>query len=133
MGSNRRWVALAFTSFGVLLWVLLSKFLSAMLDIFAVADWDLQLIGERFTLTTMIGLVVALSATLLAWRNQKLTDLSNEVVVELKKVTWPNAQETRSATVVVIITVFIMAFFLGIFDIFWSSLMDFIYPSMQMG
>jgi len=133
MGSNRRWVALAFTSFGVLLWVLLSKFLSAMLDVFAVADWDLQLIGERFTLTTMIGLVVALSATLLAWRNQKLTDLSNEVVVELKKVTWPNAQETRSATVVVIITVFIMAFFLGIFDIFWSSLMDFIYPSMQMG
>jgi len=133
MGSNRRWVALAFTSFGVLLWVLLSKFLSAMLDIFAVADWDLQLIGERFTLTTMIGLVVALSATLLAWRNQKLTDLSNEVVVELKKVTWPNAQETRSATVVVIITVFIMAFFLGIFDLFWSNLMDFIYPSMQMG
>ena len=133
MGSNRRWVALAFTSFGVLLWVLLSKFLSAMLDIFAVADWDLQLIGERFTLTTMIGLVVALSATLLAWRNQKLTDLSNEVVVELKKVTWPNAQETRSATVVVIITVFIMAFFLGIFDLFWSNLMDFIYPSVQMG
>lgn len=132
MGSNRRWVALAFTSFGVLLWVLLSKFLSAMLDIFGVADWDWQLIGERFTLTTLLGLVVALSATLLAWRNQKLTNLSNEVVVELKKVTWPNAQETRSATVVVIITVFIMAVFLGIFDLFWSSLMDFIYPSVQM-
>jgi preprotein translocase subunit SecE len=60
-----------------------------------------------------------------------LSTLSNEVVVELKKVTWPNAQETRSATVVVIITVFIMAFFLGIFDLFWSSVMDFLYPNVQ--
>ena len=46
----------------------------------------------------------------------------------LTKVTWPTAQETRGATVVVIVTVFIMALFLGLFDLFWSSIMDLLYP-----
>ncbi|RME30127.1 MAG: preprotein translocase subunit SecE [Deltaproteobacteria bacterium] len=69
----------------------------------------------------------------MAFRSERLVSLATEVVVELKKVTWPNAKETRSATVVVIITVFIMAFFLGLFDLFWSNLMDFIYPSSVIG
>ncbi|NMB74126.1 MAG: preprotein translocase subunit SecE [Myxococcales bacterium] len=67
------------------------------------------------------------------YRHPTISNLSNEVVVELKKVTWPTAQETRSATLVVIITVFIMAFFLGIFDLFWSKLLNALYPRLPAG
>jgi len=133
MGSNRRWVALAFLSFGMLFWVLTTKTVATLMDWFGVGEFDFQLIGEKFTLTTMIGFLVAGATTLYCYRHPKLSMLSNEVVVELKKVTWPNAQETRGATVVVIITVFIMAVFLGVFDLFWSNLMDFLYPSVQSG
>jgi preprotein translocase SecE subunit len=133
MGSNRRWVALAFLSFGLLFWVLTTKFVATLMDWFGVAEFDFQLIGERFTLTTLLGFLVAGATTFYCYRHPKLSVLSNEVVVELKKVTWPNAQETRGATVVVIITVFIMAVFLGVFDLFWSNLMDFLYPSVQSG
>ena len=45
-----------------------------------------------------------------------------EVKVELKKVTWPSRKQTVGSTVVVIILVTIISFFLGAVDIGLSSL-----------
>ncbi len=131
MGSNRRWVSLAFWVAGLLLWVLATKFFATIMAWFGLEGFDVQLLGEQFTLTTMIGLVIALGTVVYSLRHARLVELAGEVIAELKKVTWPNAQETRGATVVVIITVFIMAVFLGLFDLFWSNLMDFLYPNVQ--
>jgi len=39
-----------------------------------------------------------------------------EVKTELKKVTWPSRKDTLSGTLVVLVTVFIIAIFLGIVD-----------------
>jgi preprotein translocase subunit SecE len=39
-----------------------------------------------------------------------------EVKTELKKVTWPSRKDTLSGTAVVLVTVFIIAIFLGIVD-----------------
>ncbi len=133
MNPNRRWIALGFFCFGILLWVLVSRFTSTLMGWVGVEGYDIALLGKQFTLTTLFGLLVALFATMYAYRHPTVATLSNEVMVELKKVTWPNSKETRSATLVVIITVFIMAFFLGMFDFFWSSVMDYLYPSIQSG
>ena len=45
-----------------------------------------------------------------------------EVRTELKKVTWPAKKDTLSATVVVLVAVFIVALFLGIVDSGLSNL-----------
>jgi preprotein translocase subunit SecE len=45
-----------------------------------------------------------------------------EVKVELTKVTWPSKKQTIGSTAVVIVFVFVIAFFLGIVDIGLSSL-----------
>ena len=45
-----------------------------------------------------------------------------EVKVELKKVTWPSRKQTMGSTVVVIILVMIISFFLGLVDMGLSSL-----------
>ncbi len=131
MGSNRRWVAMFFLGFGFLFWILVTKFIATVMEWIGIEEFDYQLIGERFTLTTLVGLAIAAVVILVGYRHPRLSVLSNEVVVEMKKVTWPNSQETRGATVVVIITVFIMAVILGVFDLFWSNLMDALYPSVQ--
>jgi preprotein translocase subunit SecE len=128
MNPNRRWIALFFFLFGLLTWILTDKFVSTVMYWVGIERFNLHLLGERFTLTTLLGLITALTLTLWMYRHPTISNLSNEVVVELKKVTWPTAQETRSATLVVIITVFIMAFFLGIFDLFWSKLLNAMYP-----
>ena len=53
---------------------------------------------------------------------KKTRTFLTDVRVELKKVTWPNRQDTLSSTVVVIIVVFIISFYLGFIDILLSSM-----------
>ncbi len=45
-----------------------------------------------------------------------------EVKTELKKVTWPSRKDTLSGTAVVLVTVFVIAVFLGIVDSGLSNL-----------
>ncbi len=47
-----------------------------------------------------------------------------EVKVELKKVTWPTRKQTTGTTIVVIIFVFVVAVFLGLFDYSLSKLVQ---------
>jgi preprotein translocase subunit SecE len=57
-------------------------------------------------------------------RNWLLTakQFFREVKVELKKVTWPSRKETIASTSVVLITVILVAFYLGIVDLGLSRL-----------
>ncbi len=129
MSQNRRWIALFYFVSALLVWVLTDKFLTQIMAWTSLTDFNYELLSERFTLTTLLGLILALLIGIRMYRSPKYSGLLNEVVVELRKVTWPNAHETRSATIVVLVTVFIMAFLLGLFDFFWSSVMDWLYPS----
>ena len=52
----------------------------------------------------------------------KTAQFLREVKVELKKVTWPSRKQTLGSTVVVIILVMIISFFLGVVDMGLSSL-----------
>lgn len=47
----------------------------------------------------------------------KIKKFLSEVIIELKKVTWPSRKEVYSTTIVVLITVFIFAIFLYLVDI----------------
>ena len=52
----------------------------------------------------------------------KTAQFLREVKVELKKVTWPSRKQTIGSTVVVIILVMIISFFLGVVDFGLSNL-----------
>ena len=47
---------------------------------------------------------------------EKIKKFTSDVVVELKKVSWPTRQELRGSTLVVIVTVILMAVFIGLVD-----------------
>jgi preprotein translocase subunit SecE len=53
---------------------------------------------------------------------EKAKQFFREVRVELKKVTWPSRKETIASTSVVLVTVFLVAFYLGIVDLGLSHL-----------
>ena len=55
---------------------------------------------------------------------QKAIEFFREVKVELKKVTWPTRKQTTGTTIVVIIFVFVVAAFLGLFDYGLSKLVQ---------
>ncbi len=56
-------------------------------------------------------------------RIQVVKQFLKEARVELKKVTWPSKRDAIAGTVIVLIAVFICAFFLGIVDFWLSKLM----------
>jgi preprotein translocase SecE subunit len=129
--STQRYVIFAFLAFGVLLWATIAKLGSAIA--YTTGLPDPALLGEGFTLTTVIGFALALGAGLYAFKNQKAYTFANEVVAELLKCTWPSKKETRTATVVVIVTALIIAVILGLFDAVWAQLTGLIYRSPTQG
>jgi preprotein translocase subunit SecE len=118
-------VAVFFLAAALFLGVFLEKVLGI---VFSYARWnDPALLGETWTLTTLIGFGVALVGAVIAWRNERLHTVAMEVALELKKVTWPTMRETRAATVAVVIATFAAAVLLGAFDYVWANLSRFIY------
>ncbi|MBI5167201.1 MAG: preprotein translocase subunit SecE [candidate division NC10 bacterium] len=57
---------------------------------------------------------------------EKLDRFLKEVRSELKKVTWPQKKEIIGSTVVVIISVFIVAFFLGLVDVTLQRMLSYL-------
>ena len=131
MQSTQRYVIFAFLAFGVLLWATIAKLSSAIA--YTAGLPDPALLGDSFTLTNVLGFALALAAGLYAFKNQKAHTFANEVVAELLKCTWPSKKETRTATVVVIVTALIIAAILGLFDAVWAQLTGLIYRSPTAG
>lgn len=90
--------------------------------------WDnLHIAGLRqLELTKTISFVVAVAAAVVALKHPVVYSLANEVVDELSKVNWPTREETGHATIVVIVTVFVCAAYLGAFDAVWLAITDWV-------
>jgi preprotein translocase subunit SecE len=102
--------------------------------LFYLLQWSIDWVWGFFTVATpsdfkitLLAAIIAAVAGIVAYKNDRLYHLANEVASELKKVTWPTAKEVRGATVVVIVMSLISALVLFGFDLMWSSLTDLIY------
>lgn len=110
MGANR-WVHLMFALGGLLLALLMIQ----------VVDFTWSYFGRPVALyTNTTGIVVGFAVAFFLWRRKKTFTKGSEIIMELKKVTWPTRKETQAATIVVIVTVIIFSAFLGLFDLIWS-------------
>ena len=56
----------------------------------------------------------------------KVAKFIGEVKAELKKVSWSTRKELTSSTVAVIVSVAILALFIGLCDLLWSNMINFI-------
>ena len=109
---ERKWTYVMFAVGGLVLAYLLIK----------IGDWAWGYYGSRPNelLVDGIAFAVAILATLIALKNERVFTLASECATELKKVTWPTRKETGAQTVVVIVTVIVSSLFLGIFDSMWN-------------
>ena len=71
-------------------------------------------------LINLFAILVAGTAALVAYRNERVFASIVDVTRELEKVTWPTRKETTAATVVVLVTVLLSALILSGFDAIWS-------------
>ncbi len=86
-----------------------------------------KLVGRPHDLySRILGIIMGVGLVGSYWLRSTTFDKVGTVVNELSRVTWPTKQETSSATYVVIVTVFISAIIMGVFDWWWSWFTDFL-------
>ncbi len=119
-----RYINLSFVTAGFILWVILWKATGLALDTAGVANT--YLLGQELQLSHVIAIVLAMGATVFAWRHPDIKQWSNEVAIELSKVTWPGWEETKHHTLVVIIFALVISAIIASFDFFWKWVTDLI-------
>lgn len=127
MQGNQRYVIFSFLAGGALLWATFAKIFGALA--YAADAPDPALLGSQFTLSTLLGFIVGAGAAIFALKHRPAYTFAEEVVAELRKVTWPDRKDTQTATVVVIVTTLIIAAILGVFDLVWAKLTGLIYSA----
>lgn len=113
-----RWVQMAFLAFGAILMWLLDKIATLVWQMFAEPNPTLVSLGAT-------AAAVVTSVTL--YRNERVNQVTTDVLAELTKVTWPSRRETQAATIVVIIASIVAAIIVGALDATWSAITDLIY------
>ena len=119
--SQERIVNFTFVVAGLLLWFLSGHLFAFLFDVIG-PQWDLEILGAEFRLSSLLGAGVGVVGGIALWRDARLFTLAHEVVSELRKVTWPSAGETRVTTVVVVVTTLLAAGCLSVFDFVFSFL-----------
>ncbi len=120
----KRVVAIFYVLAALALGVFLEKILGLVLGYVGVND---ATVFSDWTISTLAGFALAAVTAVVVWRIPKTQQVSLEVALELRRVTWPSARETRAATVAVIVASGVAAVVLGVFDLVWSWLSSKIY------
>jgi preprotein translocase subunit SecE len=98
--------------------------LAALLAAFVLSrtvDWAWSYFAKPNDLVINgLALLVAGTAGLVAYRNERVYASVVDVTRELEKVTWPTRKETTAATIVVVVMVLVSAAILSSFDALWS-------------
>ena len=98
-----------------------SSFLSS-LDDSVTFFWVLVIPGDVIRLGTPFGIVVAGGWIIYRLVNYpRFADFLISVEAEMDKVVWSSKAELYRATVVVLVTMGLLAAFLLVFDVFWQS------------
>lgn len=117
---HQRFVFLAFfLGVGFLAGVLNSALSSAFLE-FSIED--ARLAGGVVTTSGLLAGVGGLVTFVGLLRNARAVRFTDEVIGELRKVTWPTRDEAIDASTTVIATAIFVAVLIGVYDAVWKTL-----------
>jgi len=124
--TNEKILSASLYFLGLVLWYILWRLFSTIII-------QLNLPFHKFAglpLTNWMGILalgVSLAMVQFALHNQKVTTYGTEVIVEMKKVTFPNRRDLQGATLVVILMVLVVTLVIWIFDKIFDSLIKLIF------
>ncbi len=119
--QNQKYIILTFVGAAILLGMSVQGLTIPLLARLEVADP--QIFG-LLNATTFAGIVVAALSFALLNRQQTAVAFTNEVIDELRKVAWPDKQETLRSTLVVVVFTVVVAGALGGYDFIWAQLTE---------
>ncbi len=124
MDEVKRYVNIAYIIAAIVMSWFYMKLTAWIMGVLSIGDT--HLIGEHVTLSTIGGGILGIITALILWRNARTYEGALNVAREMKKVTWPNGDETKHAMKVVIVMSLIVAMILFTFDFVAKELTDLI-------
>ena len=84
-----------------------------------------RLPGLKFGLEA-VPAIAALLVFVVLLRHSKVNAVMDEVIVELKKVTWPSKDDVMKSTWVVLVCIVIISLVLAGFDVLWGKVIGYL-------
>lgn len=114
----RRWVDIGFVAAGLIAFIVLQQVATVAWDFFKLPFFENWVMSLPDLVAVLGGTGVFLGLRF----HQKSNVFSQEVIVELSKVTYPAKKETALSAVVVAVMVGIASVILILFDVAWGTL-----------
>lgn len=118
-----RFVNLVYFGIAVLAFVIFDKALGALWDSVDSLR-QVSIVGDAITVTTLIALALTIGLVTYLYKRVDVRSYWAEVIIELKKVTWPDWPATKRATIITVVFTVILSMFLWVSDQLWSFLMN---------
>jgi preprotein translocase subunit SecE len=115
--SNQRYITFAFLGLALVLGVTAK---SALAEVFAIAGWP-DLLFLNIQLSIYLSIAIGFGGFFVLLRNKAAVTFTDEIVVELRKIHWPDKEETLNSTSVVLAACLVLACALAAFDFFWAK------------
>jgi preprotein translocase SecE subunit len=116
--ENQRYITLTFLAAAAIIGITVR---SAVVEGIAIAGWADPLFLNLIQLSVLVAIGAAIAAFFVMLRNKQAVSFVDEVVVEMRKVFWPDRDETLNSTTIVIVTCFIITASLASFDFIWAK------------
>jgi preprotein translocase subunit SecE len=115
--ENRKIIVSIYISAGILAW-----FLSrASILYLTSAYYMFGRIPGIHVGSEVVPAILGLATFFILFRHPKVNEVLEEVVSELKKVTWPGREDVVRSTYVVMVCIVLASIFLAAFDLLWGK------------
>ncbi|MEL6344546.1 MAG: preprotein translocase subunit SecE [Myxococcota bacterium] len=115
---NQKYIVMSFLSAGVLVGFSVRGLAIPLLARMEMGD---PMILGLINATSLAGIITAVLTFVVLNRHPGVVRFTNEVVTELRRVTWPDREETLRSTTVVIGTTLFVALMLALYDYAWAE------------
>lgn len=118
--DNRKLILGSYLGAGIISWFLTRASLAYLyLQFYQVRRWP-GIMALREAIPVLVGSLVFA----ILFKHAQVNVVMDEVVSELKKVTWPSREDVVKSTTVVLICILIASFILAGFDLMWGKVIS---------
>jgi preprotein translocase subunit SecE len=123
--DNRKIIIASYVGGAILLWFLTRQGLQGLY----VGFYQVRKLPGITLVREFLPVVVGLAAFFILFFHTKVNSFLEEVVVELKKVTWPSREDVVKSTIVVLGCVLFASGVLAVFDIAFGKMISYLLHS----
>lgn len=123
--DNRKIIISSYVATSILLWFLARQGMQGLY----VSFYQIRRLPGITAVREFLPVVIGLASFFILYYNGKVNTFLEEVVLELKKVTWPSREDVVKSTIVVLGCVLFASGVLAVFDIAFGKMISYLLHS----